>query len=162
MRVIGRLSFCGDRRCVVIGRLSFCGDRRVELWAPLIEPLIARLRRIVTRCERGEMVLLTTHFDLSAAEVCALYQQRWIIEIFFRWLKSNVNLKRPLGYGPEPAMDTVFAALAAYCLALLLADWELNSTTRRPVPRIARSMQTIRARLYERVRTAELEALKFS
>ena len=120
-----------------------------------------RLRRIVTRCERGEMVFLTTHLDLSAAEVCALYQQRWIIEIFFRWLKSNVNLKRPLGYGPEAAMHTIFAALAAYCLALLLADWELSPTTSRPVPRIARSMQTIRARLYEQARTDELQALRF-
>lgn len=119
------------------------------------------MRRIVTRCERGEMVFLTTHFELSAAEVCALYKQRWIIEIFFRWLKSNVNLKRPLGYGAEAAMHTIFAALAAYCLALLLADWELSPTTSRPVPRIARSMYTIRARLYEQANSGELDAFGF-
>lgn len=120
------------------------------------------VRRVVKRCEDGaELVFFTTRLDLSAADVAMLYQRRWVIEIFFRWLKSAINLKRPLGYGLEATMHTIFAALAAYCLALLLAQWTPSRATKRPVPMIATSIQTLRARLYERPRTRELECLGF-
>ena len=109
-----------------------------------------------------ELVFITTHLDLSAAEVASLYQQRWVIEIFFRWLKSNVNLKRPLGYGLEPTMHTILAALAVYCLTLLLAQWTPSPTTKRLIPRIAEAIQRLRARLYEKPRAGELRALGFS
>lgn len=120
------------------------------------------VRRVVKRCDDDqELVFLTTRLDLSAADVAVLYQRRWVIEIFFRWLKSNINLKRPLGYGLEPTMHTILAALAAYCLALLLAEWTPSRTTEQPVPRIASSIQRLRARLYERPRAAELRCLGF-
>lgn len=121
------------------------------------------MRRVTKRCDDGvELVFITTHLDLSAAEVAALYQQRWVIEIVFRWLKSNVNLKRPLGYGLEPTMHTILAALAVYCLTLLLAQWTPSPTTKRLVPRIAEAIQRLRARLYEKPRVGELRALGFS
>lgn len=120
------------------------------------------VRRVVKRCEDDqELVFFTTRLDLSAADVAMLYQRRWVIEIFFRWLKSNINLKRPLGYGLEATMHTIYAALAAYCLALLLAEWTPSRTTKRPVPRIASSIQRLRARLYERPITRELHCLGF-
>lgn len=120
------------------------------------------VRRVVKRCEDGKkLVFLTTRLDLSAADVAALYQKRWVIEIFFRWLKSNVNLKRPLGYSLAATMHTIYAALVAYCLGLLLAEWRPSQTNQRPVPRIASAMQRLRARLYEKPTQAELQALGF-
>lgn len=120
------------------------------------------VRRVVKRCEDDEeLVFFTTRLDLSAADVAMLYQRRWVIEIFFRWLKSAINLKRPLGYGLEATMHTILAALAAYCLALLLAEWTPSRTTKRPVPRIASSIQRLRARLYEKPRARELRCLGF-
>ena len=120
------------------------------------------VRRVIKRCDDGEeLVFFTTRLDLTAAEVAALYQQRWVIEIFFRWLKSNVNLKRPLGYGVEPTMHTILAALVVYCLALLLAQWTPSRANKRPVPLIASSIQRLRARLYETPRTGELRCLGF-
>jgi hypothetical protein len=118
------------------------------------------VRRVAKHCDDGkELVFYTTRLDLSAAEVAALYQQRWVIEIFFRWLKSHVNLKRPLGYGLAPTMHTILAALTVYCLALLLAVWTPSPTTKKLTPRIATAIQTMRARLYEKPTTGELQRL---
>jgi hypothetical protein len=120
------------------------------------------VRRVVKRCDDDdELIFFTTRFDLSATDVAVLYQRRWVIEIFFRWLKSTINLKRPLGYGLEATMHTILAALAAYCLALLLAQWRPSRTTKRSVPRIASSIHRLRARLYEKPRTRELRCLGF-
>lgn len=121
------------------------------------------MRRVTKRCDDGvELVFITTHLDLSATEVATLYQQRWVIEIVFRWLKSNINLKRPLDYGLAPTMHTIMAALTVYCLTLLLAQWTISPTTKRLVPRIAEAIQRLRARLYEKPRVGELRALGFS
>ncbi len=119
------------------------------------------VRRVAKRWDGDELVFYTTRLDLTAAEIALLYERRWIIEVFFRWLKSNVKLKRPLGYGLDAAIHTILAALAAYCIALLLAQWTLSPTTSRPVPRIASTIQTIRARLYEKPRSDELRCLGF-
>jgi len=120
------------------------------------------VRRVVKRCGDGkELVFFTTRLDLSAADVAALYEKRWVVEIFFRWLKSNIHLKRPLGYTLQATMHTIYAALVAYCLGLLLAEWTPSQTTKRLVPRIASAIQRLRARLYEKPKPDELRALGF-
>ena len=35
---------------------------------------------------------LTNHFDLPALTICALYRQRWQIELFFKWIKQHLWL----------------------------------------------------------------------
>jgi len=125
------------------------------------EPI--RLRRIVKRCEDdSEMVFLTTVMELSAADIAETYARRWDIEVFFRWLKRDVHLHRPLGYRTLNAgKHTVMAALVVYLLALLLADIETSRTTGKPVARIGPSIQRIRARLYQKPTRRELQTLGF-
>lgn len=118
--------------------------------------------RVVKRCDDGtELVFLSTRLDLSGADIAATYHYRWQIEIFFRWLKSSVGLRRPLGYSLQAAEHTILAALVAYCLALLLADWETSPATGRQVARIASSIYRMRARLHEDATERELQAFGF-
>ncbi|WP_083496839.1 transposase [Brevibacillus choshinensis] len=41
---------------------------------------------------RPPLVLITNRWDLSAGEISAMYRSRWVIEIFFKWLKQHVRI----------------------------------------------------------------------
>ena len=58
-----------------------------------------RLRRIeFYNAEKKEvLVFLTNHLKLSAMTIAAIYQDRWQIEIFFRYLKQNLKIKTFVG-----------------------------------------------------------------
>jgi len=40
---------------------------------------------------------ISNRFDLSSVTIAKLYQARWGIEIFFKWLKRTLRMERPLG-----------------------------------------------------------------
>ncbi len=44
-----------------------------------------------------ELHLITNRFDLSADEISELYKSRWAIELFFKWLKQHLNIKKFYG-----------------------------------------------------------------
>src|SRR6267154_2528806 len=58
-----------------------------------------RLRRIRLKDpETGKnLVFLTNHFVLPAATICALYKSRWQVELFFKWIKQHLRIKRFYG-----------------------------------------------------------------
>ncbi len=64
--------------------------------------------------------LLTDRWDLSAAEVVQAYVWRWQIELLFRWLKSQLQLDRPLGWSRNAVHLSVWLALLAHLLVLQL------------------------------------------
>jgi hypothetical protein len=120
------------------------------------------LRRIRLQPQGAdEVVFLTSVLDLSAADIAATYARRWDIETFFRWLKRNAHLQRPVGYSLQAAEHTIMAALVVYLLARLLAETSIDARTGKVTVHIARSVQTLRARLHERPRAHDLRALGF-
>src|SRR5665213_811788 len=58
-----------------------------------------RLRRVRFRDpETGKaLVFLTNHFDLPALTIAALYKNRWQVELFFKWIKQHLRIKRFYG-----------------------------------------------------------------
>ena len=73
-----------------------------------------RLRRIVYRDpERGKrLVFLTNHLLLPALTVCALYKSRWQVELFFRWIKQHLRIKRFFGTSENAVKTQVWIAVA--------------------------------------------------
>ena len=68
------------------------------------------LRRIGFKDETGKrLVFLTNHFRLPALIVCALYRQRWQVELFFKWIKqASANpafLRHLRERGEDTALD---------------------------------------------------------
>jgi hypothetical protein len=119
------------------------------------------VRRIVKQTDQGPVVFLTSLLDLSATEVADLYRWRWDIEVFFRWLKRTIGCRRPLGYSQRAAEHTIFAALVAYLIVLLLSEAALGPTTGRPTRRIAAATHRLRAVLYDTPLRADLRCLGF-
>jgi hypothetical protein len=56
----------------------------------------AQLRRIRYRDPETakNLVFLTNHTLLPALTICALYQSRWQVELFFKWIKQHLRIKR--------------------------------------------------------------------
>jgi len=131
-------------------------DQLVRLGSKAGHNLMARpVRRIVKRTARGELIFLTSLSELPAAEVAKLYRTRWQIELLFRWLKRAVACTKPLGYSPQAAAHTFYAALACYLLILLVA--QATGTPRR----LAKILYQVRAGLHERPETRHLQAFGF-
>lgn len=83
--------------------------------------IVPHLRLIQYRTAQGKaQEVLTSRHDLGADEVIWLYHQRWRIELFFRFLKRQLGLIRPLGWSREAVWLTVLMVMIVALLLLLV------------------------------------------
>jgi putative transposase len=89
------------------------------------------LRRIEILDEENgcELAFITNDFDRDAEEVAALYKRRWTIELFFKWIKQNLKIKRFLARNPKAIRLQIITALIAYVLLK-----KLQETNRITIP----------------------------
>jgi hypothetical protein len=79
-----------------------------------------RLRRIRYRDPEGRtLVFLTNHLSLPALTICALYKSRWQVELFFKWIKQHLRIKRFLGNSENAVKTQVWIAVAVYVLVAI-------------------------------------------
>ena len=81
--------------------------------------------------EQGrEFSFLTNAFHLSSLEVADLYKNRWQIELFFKWLKQHLKIKKFWGRTEDAVRIQISAAIIAYCLvAIVQHDMRLERST---------------------------------
>jgi hypothetical protein len=80
------------------------------------------LRRIKFRDpeEDSILVFLTNDFTLSADIITKLYKSRWMIEIFFKWIKQHLRIKAFLGTSPNAVKTQIWIAISTYLLVAIL------------------------------------------
>ncbi len=78
--------------------------------------------RIVYRDpERNKrLVFLTNHLSLPALTVCALYKSRWQVELFFKWIKQHLRIKRFFGTSENAVKTQVWTAITVYVLVAII------------------------------------------
>ena len=98
------------------------------------------LRRIGYRdAETGKhYIFITNAFHLDADTIADIYQQRWQIELFFKWIKQNLKIKSFLGTSKNAVMTQIWVAL---CMVLLLAYLKHISQSNRSLQQILRLLQ---------------------
>ena len=80
-----------------------------------------RLRRIRYRDRDGKgLVFLTNHMSLPALTVCELYRQRWQVELFFKWIKQHLRIKRFFGTSENAVRTQIWIAVAIYVLVAII------------------------------------------
>ena len=82
----------------------------------------AKLRRVRfydTEHQRG-LVFLTNHFALPALTVAKLYQQRWQVELFFRWIKQHLRIKTFYSTSHNAVRTQLWVAVSVYALVAIL------------------------------------------
>ena len=62
------------------------------------------------------LVFLTNNFEITALEVTHLYKNRWQIEVFFKWIKQNLTIKKFWGYSENAVRIQLWIAIIAYLL----------------------------------------------
>ena len=94
-------------------------------------PMAGPVREIAVRIATGKTIrLVTNDLDAPAQEIADLYKQRWQIELFFKWIKQNLTIRRFLGASENAVRIQLFVALIAYLL--LRAAHAAQSAVVRP------------------------------
>src|SRR5690606_8428254 len=62
----------------------------------------------------------TTRWDLEATEIAEIYKNRWIIELFFKWIKQSLRFVKVWSTKPQGIWNQMFIALIAYILTLIV------------------------------------------
>ena len=95
------------------------------------------LRRIVYyAADLGRsFVYYTNNFYLAAKDIALLYRYRWQVELFFKWIKQHLRVKRFWGDSENAVRIQIHVAIITYCLvAIIEHDLKLD----RPVFEVMR------------------------
>jgi IS4 transposase len=84
-------------------------------------PYTKRLRRIVVARPEHDtpLVLATNDLRSSARTIARRYQDRWQIELFFKWIKQHLQIKRFFGRSENAVRIQILTALITYLLLAL-------------------------------------------
>jgi hypothetical protein len=75
------------------------------------------VREICVLCENGKTLrLICNDLDAPAEEIAKLYKTRWQIELFFKWTKQNLRIKKFLGNSENAVKAQIITALIAFLL----------------------------------------------
>ena len=87
-----------------------------------------KIRRIKYYDEKKgiTLVFLTNNFELSPLEIAQIYKSRWQIEVFFKWIKQNLQFKTLWGYSENAVKTHLWIAICVY-LAVAYLKKQLKS-----------------------------------
>ncbi len=89
-----------------------CNNRR--------NPMQHAVREVRVMTEAGKILrLLSNDLDATAQEIADLYQRRWAIELFFRWVKQVLKINHFLGTSENAVRIQIAVALIAFLLLRL-------------------------------------------
>ncbi|MDR6554367.1 transposase, partial [Paenibacillus qinlingensis] len=83
--------------------------------------------------------LATSCLDLDATEVAEIYRQRWLIELFFKWMKQHLRLVKLYSYEPQGVWNQIFLALITYAIAMHI---QLESGTKLSLWDVLQSLRS--------------------
>lgn len=82
-----------------------------------------------------ELTFISNNMDISALDIANIYRNRWQIEVFFKWIKQNMTVKRMWGYSENAVRIHLWTAIISY---LLMAKIKANLQTEYSITEVAR------------------------
>ena len=81
-----------------------------------------KIRRIIyLDSESGrKFIFFTNALDISSLKVTELYHNRWQIELFFKWLKQHLKIKKFWGETENAVRIQIYTAITAYCMMAIV------------------------------------------
>lgn len=75
------------------------------------------------------LIFLTNNTVLPAMTIAALYKQRWQVELFFKWIKQHLRIKKFLGTSENAVKTQIWCAVSTYVLiAIVKKELQLNAS----------------------------------
>jgi hypothetical protein len=66
------------------------------------------------------LMFLTNSFTVTAATICALYKARWQVELFFKWIKQHLRIKKFYGNSENAVKSQIWIAVSVYVLVAIV------------------------------------------
>ena len=93
-----------------------------------------KLRKVVyyDKEHSERLIFFTNNFKLSAETIAQLYKQRWKIELFFKWIKQHLRIKKFFGTSFNAVKTQIWIAVSVYVLVALIKkrlDVQVNLNT---------------------------------
>src|SRR5467141_3569190 len=78
------------------------------------------VREVCVKLDTGKVLrILSNDLDAPAQQIADLYKRRWAIELFFRWVKQSLKIRRFLGTSENAVRIQIAVALIAFLLLRL-------------------------------------------
>jgi hypothetical protein len=142
-----------DQNFNIDGTTGLRTDKTVILTVAKSKRLYPEMLRLVEFYDNRNdelPVFLTNNFDISALEVARLYQQRWQIEVFFKWIKQYLTVKKLWGYSPNAVRTHLWVAV---CTQLIVAY--LKQLLKSPLS-IYEMMEILKAAAFDKTQLRNL------
>lgn len=120
IRVLHEHSNATEHSSVMTDEVVQFGKKRLA-GKRLNDYLETPVRRVVVEREghATPLILVTNDFTRTAEEIAALYKDRWKIELFFKWIKQHLKLKRFYAFSENAVRLQIYSALISYLLLQL-------------------------------------------
>lgn len=93
-------------------------------------PKRLRLVRYHDLEQNRDFMFLTNAMSLTSLQIANLYKNRWQVELFFKWLKQHLKIKKFWGASENAVRIQIYCAICAYCLvAIAQHDLKLEIST---------------------------------
>ena len=110
--------------------LSDCEIMLTGYYSQKAYPERIRMVRYWDEEDQREFVYLTNAKHISALQVAELYKNRWQVELFFKWLKQHLRIKKFWGTSENAVKIQVYTAIITYCLvAIMKCKMQLDRST---------------------------------
>jgi uncharacterized protein DUF4372/DDE family transposase len=131
-------------------------DHTVALTGPYAQqdfPSALRRVRFTDHATNNTLVFLTNNFALPALTITQLYRCRWQVELFFKWIKQHLRIKRFFGTSQNAVKSQIWIAVSVYVLVAIVKK-RLNLQ-----PSLFQLLQVLSVTMFERTPLDQL--LKF-
>ena len=113
-------------------------DHLVLLTGPKSSQLYPKSLRVVHYYDaetNEELTFISNNMDISSLDIANIYRNRWQIEVFFKWVKQNLTVKRMWGYSENAVRIHLWIAIISY---LLMAKIKAELQTPYSITEVAR------------------------
>ena len=120
---------------LVVGNLTVLKDQRVYLYRSGDHVVEHPFRLIQTQNKKGTKYwFLSNRFDLTSEEIILIYKHRWDIEVFFRFIKQELNFSHLISVNENGIKIILYMTLILAMLILIykkINDFGFKTAKRR-------------------------------
>lgn len=82
---------------------------------------LEELRKLIVKNpeDSKRYILLTNNLDASAQLISSIYRNRWSVELFFKWIKWHLRIKKFWGTSENAVRIHIYCAIITYCLVAI-------------------------------------------
>ncbi len=83
-------------------------------------PVVFRRIEYYDELTKKDFTFITNHLTIEAVTIARLYKERWKVELFFKWIKQNLKIKRFYGNSENAVKTQIWIAVCDYLLIAIL------------------------------------------